>query len=82
MTLKLNFKEANLKKLLNHIKWLEEIGLISSYEFQSIQDKIEAENSSRFIKEMIDEAEEDIKNGRVYTSEEAKQILSQRQASK
>lgn len=82
MTLKLNFKEADLKKLLNHIKWLQEIGLISSYEFQTIQEKIEDEESNRFIEEMINEAEEDIKNGRVYSSEEAKQIISQWQQSK
>ncbi len=74
MTIKLNFDKTDLRKLLNHIKWLKEVGLISSYDINNPDS--EDKETIKFIQNLIEEAEKDIAEGRVYTTEEAKQILA------
>lgn len=81
MTLQINFDTADQGKLLKHIKWLAEIGLVKSYVLKETAEA-QQESTDDFIANMIEAGEKDFANGNVYTHEEVKQKLKEWQANK
>ncbi len=80
MTLHLNFSEkANQEQLQILGIWLKEMGLVKSFKISDLTlEDINPEgetNTDSFVENMLRESNADIENGRVYTSEEAKELV-------
>ena len=78
MTIHLEISKKNKKKILRLLTWLEETGLIKSYKTSDTE--LEGElmtdtEAEDYLMGVINESEEDIKNGKTYTNEEAQQKI-------
>ncbi len=73
MTLELNYKKDQQNKLLQHIQWLLEIGMIDSYDLKTRDDfEVSDEDFEGLLK-----AREDVKNGNYLTNEDIKTKFSE-----
>jgi hypothetical protein len=70
MTVQLNFDKINHQRLLPLLEWLREIGLVKSY--QVADTTVDGEV---FLNRMLENAEKDIAEGNLMTSEEVTQNL-------
>jgi cell division protein FtsX len=73
MTLELNYQKDQQTRLLQHIQWLLEIGLIESYD---LKEKEEIEVSEEDVEALL-KARQDVKNGNFLTHEEVKTKFSE-----
>jgi len=71
MTVQLNFDKINQQRLLPLLEWLREIGLVKSYQ---VADSA-AVDGEVFLNRMLENAEKDIAEGNLMTSEEVTQNL-------
>ncbi len=70
MTVQLNFDKTNQQRLLPLLEWLREIGLVKSYQVADA-----AVDGEVFLNKMLENAEKDIAEGNLMTSEEVTQSL-------
>lgn len=75
MTLKIDFDNANRQKILQHLKWLAEIGLIKSFKEEKKENNPK-KSTEESIKEMIANGENDIATGAIHTQSEVEQKIS------
>ena len=80
MTLHLNFSDKAKQEQLQILGiWLKEMGLVKSYKISDLTlDNIEPKgepDTDSFVDNMLSEAKDDISNGRVYSSDEAKKLV-------
>jgi hypothetical protein len=71
MTVQLNFDKVNQQRLMPLLEWLREIGLVKSYQVADAA----APNGEVFLNQMLENAEKDIAEGHLMTSEEVTQNL-------
>jgi len=74
MTVEFNFDKAKQQQILMLFEWLKKVGLVNSYKIQPYT-PVEEEDPEGFITDMVQEAEQDLKNGNYYSSEEAKKMI-------
>jgi len=79
MTLKIDFDNANRQKILQHLNWLAEIGLIKSFKEERKENEPK-QPTEEFIKEMITDGEAEIVKGAVHTQSEVEQKIKEWQA--
>lgn len=70
MTVQLNFDKINQQRLMPLLEWLREIGLVKSYQVADA-----AVDGEVFLNKMLENAEKDIAEGNLMTSEEVTQNL-------
>lgn len=75
MTLQLNFTESQQIKLVRHIQWLMEVGLIESYKVRQEEEADEPEVTDEEFQSML-QASQEVKEGKFYSHEEVKSIAS------
>ena len=71
MTVQLKFEEANQKTILELLKSLQSLGVVTSFQIKKDGDTSEADS---FFTELLSEGEENIKNGEVYTHEQVTEM--------
>ena len=81
MTLKIDFDNANRKKILQHLNWLVEIGLIKSFK-EETKENTPNKTTEEFINEMVSKGEAEIANEKVYAQTEVEQKIKEWQANK
>lgn len=71
MTAQLDFDKANQQRLLPLLEWLREIGLVKSYQVGESATL----DGGAFLNRMLENAEKDIADSNLMTSEEVTQNL-------
>ncbi|TAK35837.1 MAG: hypothetical protein EPO28_14100 [Saprospiraceae bacterium] len=70
MTVQLNFDKANQRRLLPLLEWLREIGLVKSFQVATDATASPAVDGEVFLYQMPENAEKDLAQGNLMTSEE------------
>jgi hypothetical protein len=75
MTVQLNFDKANQQRLLPLFEWLREIGLVKSFQVATDATASPAVDGEVFLNQILENAEKDLAEGNLMTSEEVTKNL-------
>ena len=75
MIFQLHSDNSNFKKLIAHLKWLQDLGVINSFELKESDQQYLNQDSKDILNNMLKEGEADYKNGNTFSPEEVKSMI-------